>query len=65
MEDWQTRVIAERDELGERLIKLSAFIIQSAAFRSLSADERQRLRHQREHMLDYHEILGERIAAWG
>ena len=64
MEDWQERVIAERDELGARLIKLSAFVVQSPAFRSLGNEEKQRLRRQRETMLEYHEILEDRIAAW-
>lgn len=63
MAPYQERVIQEKRELDERRLRLLAFI-HTARFASLSADERDRLRRQREVMDEYSGILGERIGAF-
>lgn len=59
----QQRVVDERAELDERLAKLSAFI-DGATFRTLDADEQNRLEQQAAVMATYSDILTERIAAF-
>lgn len=59
----QQRVVAERDELNEKLIKLQAFTL-SAVFMGLPDDERSRLHRQERAMLEYSAVLSERIAAF-
>lgn len=63
MEPYQERVIEERKELEERLIKLVAFI-ESAMFYDLQSDEKLRLQRQRDAMRLYLYILNERVKAW-
>jgi len=57
----QDRVIAERQELNEKIVKLGAFL-QSSIFKTLPVDEQERLSHQLWHMKDYENILVQRIA---
>lgn len=59
----QQRVVAERDELADRLAKLLAFF-QSPIFAGLSAAEQTRLRSQARFMDGYLAVLGERIEAF-
>ena len=59
----QQRVVAEKDELDERLGKLLAFF-QSPIYAGLSEAERSRLRAQSFFMVGYSSMLGERIAAF-
>lgn len=59
----QERVIAEKNELSERLAKLLAFF-QSATFADLSEAERSRLRNQARFVDGYAAVLEERIAAF-
>lgn len=62
MEAWQERVVSERSELNTKLSALSAFISrQNPAFVSLSAEDQDILRRQRDAMLEYSDILAERI----
>lgn len=63
MQPYQERVIAEQAELAYRLTKLSAFISKGVpAFEALDNEDQRLMRRQREVMLEYHEILGDRIA---
>ena len=62
MEPHQERVIAESNELRDRLMKLSIFISQSSTFQTLNYIDQNLLRQQRDIMSDYLDILGERIA---
>lgn len=57
----QQRVVDEKNALDEKLIKLSAFV-RTDTFTALEAEDKQLLRRQREVMLDYSDILGDRIA---
>lgn len=63
MKPHQERVIEEKRELDSKLTKLSAFI-GGETFKTLDADEQQRMHAQARAMQDYSEILGERIAAF-
>ncbi len=65
MRPHQERVVAEQNELGARLDKLKAFIMESPIFKTLPAEEQKRLNPQHDAMLEYFEILGERIRASG
>lgn len=59
----QERVVEEQRELGEKLEKLTAFI-QSETFNKVDRPEQFRLIRQQSAMRTYHEILGQRIAAF-
>lgn len=62
MEDWQTRVIKEREELNVKLATLAAFISSSGPqFNGLSQEDKDLLRQQRNIMFDYSTILEARI----
>jgi hypothetical protein len=63
MQPHEERVVAEKDELDEKIQKLVAFM-GGTIFASLSDDERSRLSIQLQHMNGYSEILGQRIAAF-
>ena len=61
MEDWQERVVVERDELNIKLIKLGAFLYDDV-FLTLSPIDRTLLKCQHMAMNVYCRILSERIA---
>lgn len=60
MEDYQIRVIDEWKELGERIDRLTKFMY-SPKFLKVKKDEQVRLRLQMNVMLNYSEILSDRI----
>ena len=60
MEQYQERVVKEKKDLDEKVSKLQAFI-SSERFVSVEADEANRMRNQLSVMMDYSNILGERI----
>lgn len=57
----EQRVIHEKRELDEKIIKLSAFISSSPLFRGLPQIDQSLLRDQRETMILYSDILSVRI----
>ena len=57
---YQQRVIDEKAELDERLVKLLNF----PKFADLPQPEQDRMWRQAKHMKRYSDILGERIEAW-
>ena len=61
METHQQRVIAERNELSQRIEKLSIFV-NSDDFEAVDVDEKDRLLRQWGAMMKYRSILNERIA---
>jgi len=61
MQPHQERVVAELKELKEKREKLAVFLLGNT-FKSLDADERERLLQQHEVMGQYANILSERIA---
>ena len=58
----QQRVIDELNELADRRNKLCAFIDNSPIFKSIPADEQERLKRQMRIMGEYVAVLSERIA---
>lgn len=62
MHPHQERVVAESNELRDRLTKLTAFISGNEMFKSLDIAEQALLRAQRDTMGEYLDILGQRIA---
>ncbi len=62
MQPHQERAVAESNELRERLTKLTAFISANDAFKTLDAIDQGLLRRQRDCMMDYLDVLGDRIA---
>ena len=64
MQPHQERVVAEKSELDEKLVKLKVLIHESQTYQSLDGAEKMRLLRQFIHMEDYPKVLGERIAAF-
>lgn len=64
MKEHQQRVVAERDELKDRLTKLKDFIGNNPIFSDLPKDEQERLRAQSGAMALYASILDRRILSF-
>lgn len=64
MQPHQQRVVDEKAELDSRHDKLRAFLM-GEMVKTLPADEHERLSRQYSIMIQYSNVLGERIAAWG
>ncbi len=62
--DYKQRVVAERDELGEKLIKLTAFINGGEPFDSLSQVNKYFLMEQQGYMRGYANMLTLRIESF-
>ncbi len=60
MKEFQQRVVDEKSELDDKLGKLTRFI-GTGSFNKLSMNEQRRMERQREIMMQYSHILGERI----
>ncbi len=60
MKSYQERLITERNELGEKLVKLKEFIV-SLQFKSLPEEDRALLDDQCIVMKEYSRILDSRI----
>lgn len=63
MQPHQQRVVDELRELSDRREKLQAFIAgaSNGVFEKLPSDEKERMRHQKDIMVQYEDILKERI----
>ena len=61
MNEWQDRLTAEATELSSRIEELEEFIT-SDAFSELDDIDRKLLVRQRDLMVNYHRILGQRIS---
>lgn len=62
MQSHEERVIKEKRELDEKLVKLVQFITASLVFKTLDEYDRMLLREQRDHMMDYSDTLERRIS---
>ena len=60
---FQQRVVAEKAELAEKVMKLGDFL-KTSTFERLPDEEQVRLTRQLEAMYSYHQVLAERIAAF-
>ena len=63
MEDWQQRVVEEKKELNEKIMKLVTFLFTSTF--EISENARKLLEMQRDVMLKYSDILTARIEDFG
>jgi hypothetical protein len=63
MQEHQEWVVLEKDQLDEKIQKLTAFV-GGTIFAGLTDAERSRLSIQLQHMNGYSEILGQRIASF-
>ncbi len=63
MEPWQQRVVEEKKELDEKLVKLHDFI-SGETFKSMDWPQATMLKRQRAIMRDYSAVLAERIKAF-
>ena len=63
MEDYQLRVISEKEELDEKLNKLNKFFL-TDLFLSMSEDEKNLMFDQAFHMDSYSNILQQRVDAF-
>lgn len=61
MQPHQQRVVEEKNELDEKLSKLSAFIDNSELFFKLSEEDQDLLGRQEDIMKKYSQVLRERI----
>ena len=62
MEKHQERVVAEKKDLDEKIVKLSAFLFTSATSSLVSEDEWHLMKGQMYTMIDYSSILAGRIS---
>lgn len=60
MEQYQERVVEEKTELDGKVLKLQEFV-SSDRFNLVEVGEANRMRNQLSVMMDYSNILGERI----
>ena len=61
MQAFQERVVVEKNELDEKINKLSSFI-ESDRWSSVAEDEKERMRKQLVAMGEYSNVLSQRIA---
>ena len=61
MKDYQKRVIQEQKDLGEKIIKLITFLVNTTLINDLNKDEWDLLNYQLKDMLSYNQILQKRI----
>jgi len=62
MEAYQERVVQERADLAEKIVKLVTFIDTNPTFKTLADEDRLLMERQRRTMLEYRDILDDRIA---
>ena len=63
MEDYQKRVVAEKEEIDIKIVKLTGFIF-SPKFDSVNEKEQERMDTQLRAMMNYSMCLRERIASF-
>jgi len=63
MEDYQKRVIEEKQELDRKIGKLTSFL-DSIPGKSLNGDESERMKRQLTLMGNYSDVLGERMESF-
>ena len=64
MQEYQQRVVDEKNELDTKAKALSDFIGNSPMFETLDTDEQERMKLQNDIMWQYSEVLGLRIEAF-
>lgn len=61
MQPHEERIVEERRELSERIVKLAKFISASEIFNTLHKIDQDLLKEQRDAMISYHDALDARI----
>ena len=64
MEDYQQRVVDEKNELDTKAKALSEFIGNGVTFEAIDPEEQERMKLQNDIMWQYSEVLGARIAVF-
>lgn len=64
LEDWQQRVIDERDELESKMQKVHMFMTTSKEYQKIAYEQQELIRRQYSCMNDYYKILGARITTF-
>ena len=64
MEDFQQRVVTEKEELDAKIVKLEAFVNNEEKYGALDEDAQNLLEEQLDVMQQYSNILDERIKAF-
>ena len=62
MQPHEERVVTEKNELDDKLVKLQDFIETNKIFQLLPKEDKELLERQEVHMSDYSQVLSERIA---
>lgn len=65
MEDYQKRIVQEKQELDEKISKLGVFIYGNQEFHKLDHEQRNLLFEQLKSMEKYSYLLGRRIQTFG
>ena len=60
MEEYQKRVVEEKKDLDQKIVKLTTFLF-SEASAGMDEEENLRMLKQKYSMMDYSRMLGERI----
>lgn len=60
MQAYMKRVVEEKEQLDERIVKITAFL-STDIYKRLPADEQLRISQQRELMYQYSDVLGQRV----
>ena len=63
MQPYQQRVVTEREELSEKIVKLTKFF-DTEMYQALPGPEQDRMFRQLKHMNAYSDVLAERIVAF-
>ena len=61
MEEYQERVIQEQKDLGEKIVKLTTFIM-NINLKNINENEWELLNYQLRDMLSYNQLLQKRIS---
>ena len=64
MQDWQKRVVTERDELTDKIEKLTVFMNNEQKMKGIPGREKSRMSRQLSTMCQYRNVLNERIEAF-
>lgn len=62
LEDWEKRVLQEKDQLDQRIEKLESFLKSRAVVETIPHVQKQMMEDQLKTMIEYSEILNDRVA---
>lgn len=69
LQDWQLRVVEERAQLNERIMRLTdalnTMFNEAQCGHAIDEIDRRLLQKQRVYMIEYERILAQRVSRWG